>query len=189
MTESQAAFIAILVSIACTANARIGETLEECVERYGEPLIHENSEPQKRRPQRDKINEHPAESSVVDSYLFSKGNYDVAVFMIGGKEVDKIQYAVSKQEGKDPGYYSLSEEEIESFLSANKGASTWERDRSSGGWITEDKSRKARIIQEWGPMQYGLQIEVSDYNEKKASRASDIWRRNNERKNISTEGF
>ena len=96
------AIIAAIAAITTAAHARIGETLEQAIERYGEPSPGQNA----------------------GWTVFFKGGFQVNTHFHGGA-IDAVEYI--KTEGLETA--KLSEVEVQNFLNANYAgnwqASSW----------------------------------------------------------------
>ena len=91
----------LLLGLSVTSFARIGETMDEAVKRYGEVVHHGNIHGE-------------------EVYSFTKNGFNILAHFHGGK-IDRILYS-RESRGK------LSAEEIDTFLRANPttaGFSIW----------------------------------------------------------------
>jgi hypothetical protein len=114
--------LSLLVS-AFSAEARIGETLEQCKARYGPVSAHEQGS---------------------DLYVFEKNGFMVAITFFQGnadglifKKAETTALGTPKE---------MSENEIQNFCAANAGSSEWRKSETSSMnkmWATIDGTRFA----------------------------------------------
>ncbi len=99
------------------ASARIGETLEQCQARYGNPV-----------------------EVTKTMTRFKKGDMNIMVGGFYNGKVDNIAYC--KGEKNDLGIFDeMSENEIQNFLKANGGEKGWNKSKKismNKEWLTED---------------------------------------------------
>lgn len=112
--------LAILVAAAAAASARVGETKAEIEARYGEKLRDMKAAP-------------PATSAA----MFEKNSFRIVVYFQDGVSV--LEYAV-RWDASEGRLVQLGQPDIESFLAANAGASSWpdtglERTRNDGRMV------------------------------------------------------
>lgn len=131
-------FVVVVIAITFTAfraDARIGETLEQCTVRYGAPVTNSKS-----------------------SAAFIKAGFVIAVMFYEGK-VDSLAIAKVERDalGKS---MEMSDNEISQLLQANAGNRKWKEitrsfDRS---WLTED----AQLVAIYEPSKRQLSIMTKD---------------------------
>ncbi len=111
----------LLLGVANICQARIGDTLEEAIERYGKPV-------------------HKA--SADEFAMFKEASYYITAHFHDGK-TDAITY-VAGSESSTKG--AFSDDEIEMLLKINGSGQTWERSKAKAGlqeWKTEDRKFQA----------------------------------------------
>jgi hypothetical protein len=112
----------LLLGVANICQARIGDTLEEAIERYGKPV-------------------HKA--SADEFAMFKEASYYITAHFHDGK-TDAITYVKAGSESSSKG--ALSDDEIEMLLKINGSGQTWERSKAKAGlqeWKTEDRKFQA----------------------------------------------
>jgi len=123
---------ALAVMVCSTASARIGETLEQCVARYGAP----DSGPK------------PAEGGLsASTYYFVKSGRDIQITFYDGKAVELL---VHRRDGK-----VFSDSEVETMLSENKSLGWVENSSPSPHhriWTTSDAKRQAFLSLNYNDM-------------------------------------
>src|SRR5271169_4809652 len=107
----------LLLGVANICQARIGETLEEAIERYGKPV-------------------HKA--SADEFAMFKEASYYITAHFHDGK-TDAITYVKARSESSTEG--AFSDDEIEMLLKINGSGQTWERSRPKQAY----KNGKRRI--------------------------------------------
>jgi hypothetical protein len=110
-------FLAVLLFAAHTATARIGETLEQCIERYGQPAVP------------------PKPGGPV---TFLKANVAITISFHEG-HADMLVFFKWENGAKGP----LSDEEISVLMRANSNGLSWEKTpvvTLNRAWNTADKS-------------------------------------------------
>jgi hypothetical protein len=115
---------ALTLVIATTGRARIGETLEECINRYGPPESDLEAAPY-----------HPQAAECA----FIKDGFDIAVILYKGKVADIMFRKV------DGG--RINDSEVDALLEAN-GALGWEKQPAQEArthWTASDGSRSATL--------------------------------------------
>jgi hypothetical protein len=108
----------LLLGVANICQARIGDTLEEAIERYGKPV-------------------HKA--SADEFAMFKEASYYITAHFHDGK-TDAITYVKAGSESSTEG--AFSDDEIEMLLKINGSGQTWERSKVKAGlqeWKTEDR--------------------------------------------------
>lgn len=125
----------LLVIFPTVTFARIGETLEQCSQRYGTIIESESWR-----------NEESF------NYVFAKGHYRVQVWSTDGRHVEGIVYRKLASAGNPQtsigDEMQINKEEIDYLLSANKLNSDWVVKRSTDigfpfVWETKDSKLKA----------------------------------------------
>jgi hypothetical protein len=117
---------ALAILLPAAGWARIGETLEQCVARYGPP-------------------ESPPEESAVHpkaiDCAFSKSGLDISVVFYQGKAADIM---FRKLDGS-----AFNPSEVEELLKANGGSSSWNQHEAKrpdqSEWKTTDGARRATL--------------------------------------------
>ena len=112
----------LLLGVANICQARIGDTLEEAIERYGKPL-------------------HKA--SADEFAMFKEASYYITAHLHDGR-TDAITYVKAGSESSTKG--GFSDDEIEMLLKINGSGQTWERSKAKAGlqeWKTEDRKFQA----------------------------------------------
>jgi len=112
----------LLLEVANICQARIGDTLEEAIERYGKPV-------------------HKA--SADEFAMFKEAPYCITAHFHDGK-TDAITYVKAESESSTKG--AFSDDEIEMLLKINGSGQTWERSKGNAGlqeWKTEDRKFQA----------------------------------------------
>jgi len=112
----------LLLGVANICQARIGDTLEEAIERYGKPV-------------------HKA--SADEFAMFKEASYYITAHFHDGK-TDAITYMKAGSESSTEG--AFSDDEIEMLLKINGSGQRWERSKAKGGlqgWKTEDRKFQA----------------------------------------------
>lgn len=125
-TPSLVPFAVLMFSLPSVSTARIGETLQQCIARYGQP------------------DSGPEESVVhpkATDCAFIKNGLDVSVVFYQGKAVDIM---FRKVDGS-----SFNPSEIDELLKANGGGSMW-KERDAGKpdqseWETPDGENRAML--------------------------------------------
>lgn len=140
--------VIVLGLVLCsTTQARIGESFDDCVKRYGSP-----------------VKDLDADAPLEKEYSFQKSGLDInAGFM--DQKIQKIQFAKTD-------FSSLSETEIDLLLKANGGEKKWHEKIVFGGqmWATENEE----IIAAYNPMLKILTLYTKGFIEKqKALKASN----------------
>jgi hypothetical protein len=111
-----------LSGVANTCQARIGDTLEEAIQRYGKAVKKESA----------------------DGFaMFKEASYYVTAHFHDGK-TDAITYVKTASGTSTKG--GFSDDEIERLLRINGSGQTWERSNTKGGlheWKTEDRELQA----------------------------------------------
>ncbi len=111
-----------IVTVAGTARARLGETADQLVQRYGQPLS-ENDQ----KGEGDKI----AQADVV----FQKGGFQISVTVVEGLSVAEGFKKINGQ--------ALTTTEVRTLLSANSQGREWEAPESEHGgrlWTRDDSA-------------------------------------------------
>ena len=110
-----------------SAHARIGHTIEQCIERYGEPIsVNEKSK----------------------SVTFRKAEFEIEVYFFEGKceWVTLVKFV----EGSTEALQAIDGVEIETFIKANGGDREWQEVESPPGghisWRTKDDILSAVYI-------------------------------------------
>jgi hypothetical protein len=114
--------VLFLLGVANISQARIGDTLQEAIERYGKV-----------------VNKAPGEEFV----MFKEASYYITAHLHDDK-TDAITYAKTGSESSTKG--AFSDEEIETLLRINGNGQTWDRSRTKAGlyeWKTEDGKLQA----------------------------------------------
>ena len=114
--------VLFLLGVANISQARIGDTLQEAIERYGKV-----------------VNKAPGDEFV----MFKEASYYITAHLHDDK-TDAITYAKTGSESSTKG--AFSDEEIETLLRINGNGQTWDRSRSKAGlyeWKTEDGKLQA----------------------------------------------
>jgi len=112
----------LLLGVANICQARIGDTLEEAIERYGKPV-------------------HKASAN--EFAMFKEPSYYITAHFHDGK-TDAITYVKAGSESSTKG--AFSDDEIEMLLKINGNGQTWERSKAKAGlqeWKTEDRKFQA----------------------------------------------
>jgi len=112
----------LLLGVTNICQARIGDTLEEAIERYGKPL-------------------HKA--SADEFAMFKEVSYYITAHFRDDK-TDAITYVKVGSESSTKG--AFSDDEIEMLLKINGNGQTWERSKAKAGlqkWKTEDRKLQA----------------------------------------------
>jgi hypothetical protein len=112
----------LLLGVTNICQARIGDTLEEAIERYGKPL-------------------HKA--SADEFAMFKEVSYYITAHFRDDK-TDAITYVKVGFESSTKG--AFSDDEIEMLLKINGNGQTWERSKAKAGlqeWKTEDRKLQA----------------------------------------------
>ena len=112
----------LLLGVTNICQARIGDTLEEAIERYGKPL-------------------HKA--SADQFAMFKEVSYYITAHFRDDK-TDAITYVKAGSESSTKG--AFSDDEIEMFLKINGSGQTWERSKAKAGlqeWKTEGRKFQA----------------------------------------------
>jgi hypothetical protein len=115
-----------IVTVVGTAQARLGETADQLVQRYGPPLT-ENDQ----KGEADKI----AKADVV----FQKGGFQISVTVVDGLSVAELFKKINGQ--------PLSTGEVRTLLGANAQGREWEapQDGNGGKLWTRDDSATAML--------------------------------------------
>ena len=133
------AALALLLFLPLVCQARIGETLDQCVQRYGKPVPK------------------PIQIDNDDSYLFQKDGYSIIVSFLQGRAYG-ITYG---RRGKTP----LREDEITNFLQKNGGSRKWLKASSDNtpliGSLIASNSNGGNM--EWFPNLDGMAWCTDDY--------------------------
>ena len=114
--------VLFLLGVANISQARIGDTLQEAIERYGKV-----------------VNKAPGDEFV----MFKEASYYITAHLHDDK-TDAITYAKTGSESSTKG--AFSDEEIEMLLRINGNGQTWDRSRTKAGlyeWKTEDGNLQA----------------------------------------------
>ena len=114
--------VLFLLGVANISQARIGDTLQEAIERYGKV-----------------VNKAPGDEFV----MFKEASYYITAHLHEDK-TDAITYAKTGSESSTKG--AFSDEEIETLLRINGNGQTWDRSRTKAGlyeWKTEDGELQA----------------------------------------------
>lgn len=112
---------AVFAVMACsTASARIGETFEQCVARYGAP---------------DSGPETDEDDSAARVYYFIKSGRDIRVVFYDGKAVDLFYSRLDKR--------AFSDSEVQKILAENK-ASEWVEGKAAPGKRSWESSQGGR---------------------------------------------
>jgi hypothetical protein len=114
--------VLFLLGVANISQARIGDTLQEAIERYGKV-----------------VNKAPGDEFV----MFKEASYYITAHLHEDK-TDAITYAKTGSESSTKG--AFSDEEIETLLRINGNGQTWDRSRTKAGlyeWKTEDGKLQA----------------------------------------------
>jgi hypothetical protein len=112
----------LLLGVTNICQARIGDTLEEAIKRYGKPL-------------------HKA--SADEFAMFKEVSYYITAHFRDDK-TDAITYVKVGSESSTKG--AFSDDEIEMLLKINGNGQTWERSKAKAGlqeWKTEDRKLQA----------------------------------------------
>jgi hypothetical protein len=112
----------LLLGVANICQARIGDTLEEAIERYGKPV-------------------HKA--SADEFAMFKEPSYYITAHFHDG-QTDAITYVKTGSESATKG--AFSDDEIEMLLKINASGQTWVRSKAKAGlqeWKTEDRKFQA----------------------------------------------
>ena len=112
----------LLLGVANICQARIGDTLEEAIERYGKPV-------------------HKA--SADEFAMFKEASYYITAHFRDG-ETDAITYVKAGSESSTKG--AFSDDEIEMLLKINGSGQKWERSKAKASlqeWKTEDRKFQA----------------------------------------------
>ena len=112
----------LLLGVADICRARIGDTLEEAIERYGKPV---------------------RKASADEFAMFKEASYYLTAHFHDGK-TDAITYVKAGSESSTKG--AFSDDEIETLLKINGSGQTWERSKAKAGlqeWKTEDRKFQA----------------------------------------------
>ena len=143
--RSRSKFVVVVMAsavMAFRAEARIGETLEQCTIRYGAPVTKSNT-----------------------NAVFIKAGFAIAVMFYEGK-VDSLGITKIEKDalGKS---IEMSENEISQLLRANSGDRKWKEISHSfeRSWLTED----AQIVAIYGPSTHLLTIMTKDSAERAAA--------------------
>ena len=136
-----ALFISILFIVSSAAYARIGETLQQCIERYGQPI--------KTTPE--------------GMILFSKSGLYVFVHFFEEK-ADAIAFRKVEEDAlQTPA--EISQNEIDLLLSSNGQGHEWKKREvisMDSEWETDD----GKIIATYGTMQHLLIVVTKDYTDR-----------------------
>jgi hypothetical protein len=118
-----------IVSVTATARARLGETADQLVLRYGQPLVEKDQ-----KAGGDKI--------PLAEVTFQKGGFEINVTITDGVSVAEI----FKKLNGEP----LTVEEVRTLLSANSQGHEWEAPRMVQGqkWWTRDDTATAQLDQD-----------------------------------------
>jgi hypothetical protein len=114
--------VLFLLGVANISQARIGDTLQEAIERYGKI-----------------VNKAPGDEFV----MFKEASYYITAHLHEDK-TDAITYAKTGFESSTKG--AFSDEEIETLLRINGNGQPWDRSRTKAGlyeWKTEDGKLQA----------------------------------------------
>jgi hypothetical protein len=114
--------VLFLLGVANISQARIGDTLQEAIERYGKV-----------------VNKAPGDEFV----MFKGASYYITAHLHDDK-TDAITYAKTGSESSTKG--AFSDEEIETLLRINGNGQPWDRSRTKAGldeWKTEDGKLQA----------------------------------------------
>ena len=114
--------VLFLLGVANISQARIGDTLQQAIERYGKVM-----------------NKAPGDEFV----MFKEASYYITAHLHDDK-TDAITYAKTGSESLTKG--AFSDEEIETLLRINGNGQTWDRSRTKAGpyeWKTEDGKLQA----------------------------------------------
>ena len=112
----------LLLGVANICQARIGDTLEEAIERYGKPV---------------------RKASANEFAMFKEPSYYITAHFHDGK-TDAITYVKAGSESSIKG--AFSDDEIQMLLKINGSGQTWERSKAKAGlqaWKTEDRKFQA----------------------------------------------
>ena len=112
----------LLLGVANICQARIGDTLEEAIERYGKPV-------------------HKA--SAAEFAMFKEASYYITAHFHDGK-TDAITYVKAASGSSTKG--AFSDDEIEMLLKINGNGQTWDQSKVKAGlqeWKTEDRKLQA----------------------------------------------
>ena len=112
----------LLLGVTNICQARIGDTLEEAIERYGKPL-------------------HKASA---DEFAMFKEVSDYITAHFRDDKTDAITYVKVGSESSTKG--AFSDDEIEMLLKINGNGQTWERSKAKAGlqeWKTDDRKLQA----------------------------------------------
>ena len=121
--------LAFVITLAGTAHARLGETADQLVQRYGQPLS-ENDQ----KGEGDKI--------ALADVVFQKGGFQIEVTVIDGISVAEVFKKLNGQ--------PLSVDDIRVLLGANSQGREWEAPQTTKGdkvW-TRDDNATARLGQD-----------------------------------------
>jgi len=121
--------LAFVVTVAGTAQARLGETADQLVQRYGQPLS-ENDQ----KGEGGKI--------ALAQVVFQKGGFEVDVTVVDGNSVAELFKKLNGQ--------PLSLSEIRTLLGANAQGREWEAPQVVDGaklWVRDDNAT-ARLNQD-----------------------------------------
>jgi hypothetical protein len=117
---------ALMLGLPSDSSARIGETLQQCIARYGQP------------------EDNPQESAVhpkATDCAFIKSGLDISVVFYQGKAVDIM---FRKLDGS-----AFNPSEVEELLKANGGSSSWNQHEAKrpdqSEWKTTDGARRATL--------------------------------------------
>ena len=147
--------LAFVVSIAGTARARLGETADQLVQRYGQPLS-ENDQ----KGEGDKI--------ALAEVVFQKGGFQVNVTVVDGISVEEIFKKVSGR--------PLSVSEVRILLGANSQGREWDSPSVVNGdkvW-TRDDSATARLNQDGSLSIKSRELVVKETTAKKLQSAPSL---------------
>jgi hypothetical protein len=144
-----------IVSVTATARARLGETADQLVLRYGQPLV-ENDQ----KGGGDKI--------PLADVVFQKGGFEIDVSLSDGISVAE---SFKKLNGN-----ALTVGEIQTLLSANSQGHEWEAPRLAQGekWWTRDDSATAKLAQDGSLTIRSRELVVKEAVAKKLERAPSL---------------
>jgi hypothetical protein len=119
----------LTVSVTATARARIGETADQLVARYGQPLSEVDQ-----KGEGDKI--------PLSNVVFQKGGFEIDVTLSDGVSVEEV---FKKLNGN-----ALTLGEVRTLLSVNSQGQGWEAPQIVEGekWWTRDDGAAAKLAQD-----------------------------------------
>ena len=103
--------VVLFLMIMLPLHARIGETSEECIKRYGNPIDS------------DYVPVPEGCIIVEGDYHFSKNGFDILVHFYEGK-ADYILFSASD-------FSEMSDKDVATLLDANIGSGSWKEDKSA----------------------------------------------------------